>query len=233
MTPASPSWPSLRNEACTFIPIRTSSGLTSISWDVSRTPSSISMIAITYGFCISNWAGASWMTVYVTTVPLPPSWRRCILPIDLRPQTGQTARGGKSTFPQLPHFVTMRLYRLWISRQNRGMAISFPSLEEVDDRGGGPALAFLDEPQILDREDLGDREVVVDFGDLHVLGLETGLVERPFARDHGRIQSGKVAPVVQREEVACLARARDPDRRVAELPGLLHLAKDDGGRSIG
>src|SRR5437879_13689905 len=74
------------------------------------------------------------MTVYVTTVPLPPSRRRCILPIDLRPQTGQTARGGKSTFPQLPHFVPIRLYRLWVSRQNRGMAISIPSLEEVDDR---------------------------------------------------------------------------------------------------
>src|SRR5436309_15283378 len=74
------------------------------------------------------------MTVYVTTLPFPPSWNRCILPIDLRPQTGQTARGGKSTFPQLPHFVPIRLYRLWISRQNRGMAISIPSLEEVDDR---------------------------------------------------------------------------------------------------
>src|SRR5437879_13720188 len=76
------------------------------------------------------------MTVYVTTVPLPPSRRRCILPIDLRPHTGQTARGGKSTFPQLPHLVPIRLYRLWISRQNRGMAISIPSLEEVDDRRG-------------------------------------------------------------------------------------------------
>ena len=76
------------------------------------------------------------MTVYVTTVPLPPSRRRCILPIDLRPQTGHTARGGKSTFPQLPHLVPIRLYRLWISRQNRGMAISIPSLEEVDDRRG-------------------------------------------------------------------------------------------------
>src|SRR5438128_11748705 len=76
------------------------------------------------------------MTVYVTTVPLPPSRRRCILPIDLRPQTGHTARGGKSTFPQLPHLVPIRLYRLWISRQNRGIAISIPSLEEVDDRRG-------------------------------------------------------------------------------------------------
>src|SRR5437016_10895936 len=80
------------------------------------------------------------MTVYVTTVPLPPSRRRCILPIDLRPQTGPTARGGKPTCPQRPHLVPIRLYRLWISRQNRGMAISIPSLEEVDDRrGAGPA----------------------------------------------------------------------------------------------
>src|SRR3989442_6070332 len=76
------------------------------------------------------------MTVYVTTVPLPPSRRRCILPMDLRRQVGQTARGGKSTLPQLPHFVPIRLYRLWISRQNRGMAISVPSLEDMDDRGG-------------------------------------------------------------------------------------------------
>src|SRR5438309_10147850 len=36
--------------------------------------------------------------------------------------------------------VPISLYRLWISRQNRGMAISIPSLEEVDDRrGAGPA----------------------------------------------------------------------------------------------
>src|SRR5207302_498241 len=71
---------------------------------------------------------------------------RCILPIDLRPQTGQTARGGKSTFPQLPHLVPIRLYRLWISRQNRGMAISIPSLEEVDDRGGAGPTQRMREP---------------------------------------------------------------------------------------
>src|SRR5438876_9694052 len=114
------------------------------------------------------------MTVYVTTVPLPPSRRRCILPIDLRPQTGQTARGGKSTFPQLPHFVPIRLYRLWISRQNRGMAISIPSLEEVDDRRGArPAqrvgelvtrpvvLALAGLPALLPPDLHGSRDVSV------------------------------------------------------------------------
>src|SRR5256714_1495413 len=86
------------------------------------------------------------MTVYVTTVPLPPSRKRCILPIDLRPQTGQTARGGKSTSPQPPHLAPIRLYRLWISRQNRGMAISISSLEEVDDRRGARPAQRVGEP---------------------------------------------------------------------------------------
>src|SRR5947209_4591223 len=150
------------------------------------------------------------MTVYVTTVPLPPSRRRCILPIDLRPQTGQTARGGKSTFPQLPHFVPIRLYRLWISRQNRGMAISIPSLEEVDDRrGAGPAQRM--------------REPVTRPDDLALAGL----------------------PAQLPHDLHGLRDARRPDRLAAglepagrvhgdlELPGLLHLAKDDGGRAIG
>src|SRR6266705_1314570 len=135
MTPASPSWPSFRNVAWTFIPIFTFSGLTSISCEVSRTPSSIWTIAITYGFCISNWAGASWMTVYVTTAPLPLRCTRSIFPTDRRPHVGHTALGGKSTLPQLPHFVPIRLYRLWISRQKRGTAISVPPLENVDDGG--------------------------------------------------------------------------------------------------
>src|SRR5256712_2489251 len=135
MTPASPSWPSFRNVAWTFIPIFTFSGLTSISCEVSRTPSSIWTIAITYGFCISNWAGASWMTVYVTTAPLPLRRTRSIFPTDRRPHVGQTALGGKSTFPQLPHFVPIRLYRLWISRQKRGTALSVPSLRHIDDGG--------------------------------------------------------------------------------------------------
>src|SRR3989449_10306667 len=135
MTPASPSWPSFRNVAWTFIPIFTFSGLTSISCEVSRTPSSIWTIAITYGFCISNWAGASWMTVYVTTEPLPLRRTRSIFPTDRRPHVGQTALGGKSTLPPLPHFVPIRVYRLWISRQKRGTAISVPSLEDMDDGG--------------------------------------------------------------------------------------------------
>src|SRR2546422_1007289 len=263
MTPASPSWPSFRNVAWTFIPIFTFSGLTSISCEVRRTPSSIWTIAITYGFCISNWAGASWMTVYVTTEPLPLRRTRSIFPTDRRPHVGQTALGGKSTLPQLPHFVPIRLYRLWISRQKRGTAISVPPLEDMDDggcpgsaegmrqpaacsddlalpglpaklphdldrlrhagsadrltaglqatrgvdgnlavqrgeavRGRGAAFPLLDEPEVLDREDLGDREVVVHLRDLDVFGLESGLLERGLARrDRGHLFPGRVVLV--------------------------------------
>src|SRR5213594_309421 len=299
MTPASPSWPSFRNVAWTFIPIFTCSGLTSISCEVRRTPSSIWTIAITYGFCISNWAGASWMTVYVTTEPLPLRRTRSIFPTDRRPHVGQTALGGKSTLPQLPHFVPIRLYRLWISRQKRGTAISVPPLEDMDDggcagaaqgvrqpaacsddlalpglpaklphdldrlrhagsadrltaglqatrgvdgnlavqrgeavRGRGAAFPLLDEPEVLDREDLGDREVVVHLRDLDVLGVQPGLRERPLARDDGRVHHRKVPAIVEREEVARLAGARDANRRVGELAGLLHLAEDDRRGSV-
>src|SRR3989441_3906377 len=75
------------------------------------------------------------MTVYVTTAPLPLSCTRSIFPTDRRPHVGQTALGGKATLPQLPHFVPIRLYRLWISRQKRGTAISVPPLEAMDDGG--------------------------------------------------------------------------------------------------
>src|SRR3989441_874405 len=322
MTPASPSWPSFRNVAWTFIPIFTFSGLTSISCEVSRTPSSIWTIAITYGFCISNWAGASWMTVYVTTAPLPLRRTRSIFPTDRRPHVGQTALGGKSTFPQLPHFVPIRLYRLWISRQKRGTAISVPSLEDMDDGGcagaaqgvrqpaarsndlalsglpaklphdldrlrnaGSPdrltaglqaargvdgnlavqrgeavrrrraALPLLDEPEVLDREDLGDREVVVHLGDLHVLRLESGLLERALARrmqravlvilhrDRGHLFPGRVVLVhvtaghhrVQARErraedgFPLLVRGGRQDLRGLDLADVRHLlrATDD------
>src|SRR6266705_5311537 len=300
MTPASPSWPSFRNVAWTFIPIFTFSGLTSINCDVSLTPSSIWTIAITYGFCISNWAGASWMTVYVTPEPLPLRRTRSIFPTDRRPHVGQTALGGKSTLPQLPHFVPIRLYRLWISRQKRGTAISVPPLEDMDDggcpgsaegmrqpaacsddlalpglpaklphdldrlrhagsadrltaglqatrgvdgnlavqrgeavRGRGAAFPLLDEPEVLDREDLGDREVVVHFGDLYVLRLESCFLERALPRDDGCIHHREVASVVECEKIARLAGPEDADRRVRELTGLLHLTQDDRRGAVG
>jgi len=37
------------------------------------------------------------------------SCTRCIFPTDRRPHVGHTARGGKSTLPQLPHFVPIKL----------------------------------------------------------------------------------------------------------------------------
>src|SRR2546422_2474477 len=135
MTPASPSDPSFRNAAFTCIPIFTVVGSTSTIWEDTRQPSSSSTIATTYGFIISYAAGASWITVYDTTVPFPFSFTRSIFPTLRRPHSGHTVRGGKSRVPQLPHFEPYRLYRLPISRQNRGIAISVHPPEEVDDRG--------------------------------------------------------------------------------------------------
>src|SRR2546427_6388760 len=300
MTPASPSWPSFRNVAWTFIPIFTFSGLTSISCEVRRTPSSIWTIAITYGFCISNWAGASWMTVYVTTELSPLRLTGRTVPTDRRPHVGQTAVGGQATLPQLPHVVALGLYGRWIARQKRGTAISVPPLEDMDDggcagaaqgvrqpaacsddlalpglpaklphdldrlrhagsadrltaglqatrgvdgnlavqrgeavRGRRAAFPLLDEPEVLNREDLGDREVVVHFGDLDVLRLESRLLERALPRDDRRVHHRQVAPIVQRQEIARLSGAGDSDRGVGELAGLLHLAQDHGRGAIG
>src|SRR2546428_478443 len=140
MTPASPSDPSFRNAAFTRIPIFTVVGSTSTIWEVTRQPSSISTIATTYGFIISYAAGASWITANDTTVPFPFSFTRSIFPKLRRPHSGHTVRGGKSRVPQFPHFEPYRLYRLPISRQNLGIAISVHPPEEVDDRSRpGPA----------------------------------------------------------------------------------------------
>src|SRR2546427_1039672 len=79
------------------------------------------------------------MIVYVTIVPRPASFLRSIFPRLFRPHRGQTIRGGKSKVPQLPPLLPTRLYREGISRQKRGIAISVPPREQVDD--GGPARA--------------------------------------------------------------------------------------------
>src|SRR3972149_1589926 len=112
MIPLSPSCPSLRNAASTCMPILTWVGSTSITCDVRRQPSSISTIARTYGFIISYWAGASWMTEYDTTVPFPFNFTRSICPTLFRPHIGHTVRGGKSSVPQDPHPGPYRVYRL-------------------------------------------------------------------------------------------------------------------------
>src|SRR3990170_3057924 len=138
MMPLSPSCPSFRNAASTCMPIFTWAGSTSMTCDVSRQPSSISTIARTYGFIISYWAGASWITEYDTTVPRPFSLTRSILPTLFRPHIGHTVRGGKSSVPHDSHRDPYRLYRLDISPQNLGIAISLHPPQPVDDRGRPP-----------------------------------------------------------------------------------------------
>src|SRR5256885_5382057 len=116
MTPASTSDPSFRNAAFTCIPIFTVAGSTSTICEVTRQPSSISTIATTYGFIISCAAGASWITVYDTTVPFPFRFTRSIFPTLRCPHSGHTVPGGKSRVPQFPHFEPYRLYRPVISQ---------------------------------------------------------------------------------------------------------------------
>src|SRR5947209_13002562 len=89
-------------------------------------------------------------------------------------------------------------------------------------RGRGAALPLLDEPEVFDREDLGDREVVVHFGDLYVLRLESCFLERALPRADGGIHHREVASVVECEEMPRLAGPEDPDGLFRELPGLLH-----------
>src|SRR5437870_6158901 len=93
-------------------------------------------------------------------------------------------------------------------------------------RGRGATFPLLDEPEVFDREDLGDREVVVHFGDLYVLRLESCFLARALPRDDGCIHHREVASVVECEEIARLAGPEDADRRVRELTGLLHLTQD-------
>src|SRR6267143_7145623 len=97
MTPASPSDSSFRNAAFTCIPIFTVAGSTSTIWEVTRQPSSISTISTRYGFILSYAAGASWITVYDTTVPFPFSFTRSIFPKLRRPHSGHTTFGFELT----------------------------------------------------------------------------------------------------------------------------------------
>src|SRR6266536_1442512 len=67
--------------------------------------------------------------------------------------------------------------------------------------GRGAALPLFDEPQVLDREDLRYREIVVDLRDLDVLRRELRLIERPLARADGRLHRRQVPPVMEGEEL--------------------------------
>src|SRR5207244_13046660 len=60
-------------------------------------------------------------------------------------------------------------------------------------RGRGAALPLLDEPEVFDREDLGDRVVVVNFGELYILRLELCLVEGAIASAAGCISHCEIA----------------------------------------
>src|SRR3989442_2164886 len=201
MTPASPSDPSCRNAAFTCIPIFTVVGSTSTIWEVTRQPSSISTIATTYGFIISYAAGASWITVYDTTVPFPFSFTRSIFPKLRRPHSGHTVRGGKSRVPQFPHFEPYRLYRLPISRQNLGIAISVHPPEQVDDRGRPRPAEGVRQPDlcVLDLPLPGLSAELAH--DLHRLrdphgpdGLPAGL--QPAGRVHGDLRVQRGIPVL-------------------------------------
>src|SRR5437867_7058169 len=209
MTPASPSDPSFRNAAFTCIPIFTVVGSTSTICEVTRHPSSISTIATTYGFIISYAAGASWITVYDTTVPFPFSFTRSIFPTLRRPHSGHTVRGGKSRVPQFPHFEPYRLYRLPISRQNLGIAISIHPPEEVDHRGRPRPAECVREPDVrvvnlplprLPAELPHDLHGLRDPDGPH--GLPAGL--QPAGRVHGdpRIQGG--LPLLRRHPAEAL-----------------------------
>src|SRR3989304_2504424 len=67
------------------------------------------MIPSTYGFIISYCAGASWTTVYDTTVPRPLSLTRSIFPTLFLPHRGHTPRGGKSRGPPRPPFGAVQV----------------------------------------------------------------------------------------------------------------------------
>src|SRR2546425_2752205 len=201
MPPASPSDPSFLKVASTCIPIFTVAGSTSTICEVTRQPSSISTIARTYGFIISYAAGASWMTENDTTVPFPFSFTRSIFPTLRRPHSGHTVLGGKSRVPQFPHFEPYRLYRLPISRQNLGIAISVHPPEEVDDRGRPRSAKGVREPD-LRVLDLPLPRLPAELPhDLHRLrdphgpdGLPAGL--QPAGRVHGDLRVQRGIPVL-------------------------------------
>src|SRR5207245_1336497 len=116
MTPASPSWPSFRNVAWTFIPIFTFSGLTSISCEVRQPPARSDDLAV------SGLPGK--------------------LPHDLDRLRNSGGADRLAAGLQATRGVHGDL------SVQRGEAV----------RGRGATLPLLDEPEVLDREDLGNRE---------------------------------------------------------------------------
>src|SRR5512137_1323335 len=71
--------------------------------------------------------------------------------------------------------------------------------------------AFSAEPEILDGTDLRDREAVVDLDHVDVLVREFCHPESPLPCGNGCVESRDVAPVMERDGVACLCRCQNPD----------------------
>src|SRR3989442_446215 len=242
MAPASPSEPSFLKVASTCIPIFTVTGSISTICEVTRQPSSIRTIGRTYGFIISYAAGASWITENDPTVPFPFSFPRSIFPTLRRPHSGHTVRGGKSKVPQFPHFEPYRLYRLPISRQNLGIAVSVHPPEEVDDRGRPRPPEGVRQPdlRVLDLPLAGFPAELTH--DLHGLrdphgshGLSAGL--QPAGRVHGDLRVKRGLAVLRRHPAEALLH----EPQVLDCHNLrdcevvmdlrdLHLLRRQGGR---
>src|SRR6266849_1069251 len=98
-------------------------------------------------------------------------------------------------------------------------------------RHEGTGLALPAETQLLIRDQLGDREAVVDLGDVDVLRPHPG---HPVGRLGGPRERRPVSVVLverrQLEAVERLAGAADPDRLVGEVPRALFRRDQHRGR---
>ena len=75
-----------------------------------------------------------------------------------------------------------------------------------------PALAFLHESQIFRRDDLGDGEAVVQFGEFDILRASRRPSCRLSRRRHPRPKRGDVVLLIERHVIGGLRDAQNPHR---------------------
>ena len=94
------------------------------------------------------------------------------------------------------------------------------------------ATALLDEPEVFDVEDLGDREAIVHLGAVDPCRLDAGHRVRALGRESRRLDLGEAVLLVEVRMVGGNTEPRDEHRCVGEFARSLRVDQDRGRGTV-
>ncbi len=127
-----------------------------------------------------------------------------------------------------------RTDRMPLGKQPAGGVHRDPSVEgRLPLQRGNPSFALVEEAEILDVEDLGDGEAVVDLSDVDVAGSHAGHLIGATRGVHGRGETDEPGLLVQ---IGVIGRDPEPGyvhRPVREVAGTLGRGEDHSRSTVG